>query len=249
LLSDTRTSLTSGLKGSCSDPTWRLVKAFLVGSFISRTHQWHFDDFELSGQHAEEIIAASCSCNTCIWKNITSLKEALREGAHDNEVDFAWNALLDAINIFVTSMRPLLIRCEINLPSLDQCIQLYLYQVNLRYCFGMLILLEALKNGARTDLLREVQFESQIVVATSFNVLKTGLEKNDSIDVLAQADKHNNGLRHSLTTTLIAIDPYPQHVVDMVLMLHKRLHRESSQHENTQHTYSQQLSILVVSLH
>lgn len=249
LLSDCRTSLTSGLKGACSEPTWRLVKAFLLGSFTHKTQRWHEDDVELVGQRVEEIVAAASICNTYIWKNITSVKEALREGVSDGEVDFAWKALLDAIDIFSVSIRPLLIRCQTISQCLDQRLRFSLYQVKIRHCLGVLILLEALEAAARSDLLREVRSMSDHALPASFDVLRFGLENPYSIERPVDESAHVLGSRSTITSTLMAIDPYPQYVVDMVLILHKRLCPGEIQGQNVQNIDPYQMVILSRSLH
>jgi hypothetical protein len=65
---DSRTSLTSGLKGACAEPTWRLVQSFLVGSFKPSTKHWHSETFEWSDEAAYEMISAASICKTYIWK-------------------------------------------------------------------------------------------------------------------------------------------------------------------------------------
>ncbi|KAH6021895.1 hypothetical protein HBI83_096500 [Parastagonospora nodorum] len=249
LLSDCRTSLTSGLKGACSEPTWRLVKAFLVGAFTPKTQKWHEDGFELNNRCVEEIMGAATICNTYIWKNVTSVKEALREGVSGGEVDFAWKALLDAFDIFGASIRPLLIKCDMMSPCLDQRLRLSLYQVQLRHCLGMLVLLEALEAAARSDLLGEVRSLNDIALTTCFDVLKFGLENSYSIESPVDESAHILGSRSDITSTLVAINPYPQYVVDMVLIMRKRLARNQNQSESIQDTFPHEMSILSRSLH
>jgi hypothetical protein len=248
LLSDCRTSLTSGLKGACSEPTWRLVKAFLVGAFTPKMQDWHEDDFELNDQCVEEIVGAATICNTYIWKNITSVKEALREGVSDDEVDFAWKSLLDALDISGALIRPLLIKCDIISPCLDQRLRLSLYQVQLRHCLGVLILLEALEAAARSDLLGEVRSLNENTLTACFDVLKFGLDNSYSIERPMDESSHILGSRSGIITTLMAIDPYPQYVVETVLIIHKIASRGGIQCQKIQDTCLHERSILSRSL-
>jgi hypothetical protein len=114
------TALTSGLKGACSEPTWRLIKSFLLGSFQPKTESWRTKGVAVINEAAHETIAGATICKIYIWKNITSLKEALREAVDEDSMLLAWNALLDALDIFKTSIRPLFDICERQLHFIDQ---------------------------------------------------------------------------------------------------------------------------------
>jgi hypothetical protein len=255
LTTDSRTLLTSGLKGACSEPTWRLVKAFLVGSFVPRSENWHQEGFEWTEEVAFEVIAAASICNTYIWKNVTSLKEALREGVQDDGVLFAWNALLDAIDIYRTSILPLLSGCERRLHFLDQRVRLNWYEVTLHHFLGILMMDDALKAAARSDLLHETRAVRQDAEHESFIILKYGLENTYTIrnsgNIHLDATRANESTdlpRPLITATLVAVDPYPQLVVNAVMLMHKRLCRRYSQKSITNDTYSYLLSILLRAL-
>jgi hypothetical protein len=140
-----RTSLTSGLKGACSEPTWRLVESFLVGYFTPRSEFWRTEGVEVTNEVAYEIIAGAIVCKTYIWKNITSLKEALREGVDEDSMPHAWNALLEVLKIYKISIRPLLHACERRLHFLDQHVRLNWFGVKLKYCLGIFVLVDALE--------------------------------------------------------------------------------------------------------
>jgi hypothetical protein len=239
-----RTSLTSGLKGACSEPTWRLVKAFLVGPFAPRTARWHDRGFTLSDQNVEEIIAAAVIGKTYIWKNTTSLKEALREGVHNDEVEVPWRALLDAIDIYVTSVRPLLDRCEERSQSLNQGARLSLYQVNCQYSLGVLMLIDALKANAKLDLLQEISAMRQDAERSAFDVLNYGLDNFFSIGQAVGLNGHIDDSPPSISTTLVGIDPHPECATHLVLLLHNGLRRRQGKQEIMQYTCDQQLSIL-----
>ncbi|KAF1943464.1 hypothetical protein EJ02DRAFT_134313 [Clathrospora elynae] len=248
LAMSSRTSLTSGLKGACSEPTWRVVKAFLVASFHPRTEHWHTEGVEVTNVVACEIISAAVICKTYIWKNITSLKEALREGVDEAGVQFAWTALLDAIAIFKTSISPLLSSCERQLHFLDQRIRLNWFEVNLQYHLGILVLAAALESADRRDLLSEFSAARQDAELESFNVLKFGLET--TYTVYGPRDNTNTGpevdelSQQTFTASIIAIDPYPQYVVEAVLLMNKVFGRKYRQEEINHDTYTYLSSIL-----
>jgi hypothetical protein len=248
LTSDFRTSLTSGLKGACSEPTWRLVKAFLFGSFVPRAEQWRGEDFEPTEKVIDEIVSAASICKTYVWKNITSLKEALREGVHDDGVLFAWKALLDAIDIFNTYIRPLLKSPELRPDCLDQRLRLKWYQVNLQYNLGILFLINSLEDAARSDLLQEIVAMKKDTEREAFTVLKLGLETSYTIAGPMEDEVSDDLHRSTITVTLIAIDPDPQYVVDCVTLIHKSIRLQYGRNEVSYDMYSSSLSILLQTL-
>jgi hypothetical protein len=224
LTSTFRTSLTSGLKGACSEPTWRLIKAFLVGSFIPRSEQWLSKGFEVTDETAEEIISAASICRTYIWKNITSLKEGFREGVDDEGISFAWTALLDAVRIFGDPIQPLLAQCEKQLHILDQRMRLMWYQVNLHYYLGILLTIDILNAAGRPDMLQDISTAKHNAERLSFNVLKIGLDCAYTIKAPFEAHTSNGRVQPAIRTTLVAIDPHPQYVVSYVDLMRKTLH-------------------------
>ncbi|KAF2825634.1 hypothetical protein CC86DRAFT_446299 [Ophiobolus disseminans] len=241
LASGTRTSLTSGLKGACAEPTWRLVRAFLVGSFKSRTQHWHDEGFQVTDDIAYEIISAASICKTYIWKIITSLKEALREGVHDDGVTFAWTSLIDTIEIFNTTVRPLLNSCEKRLLFLDQRVRLSWYSLQLQYYLGVLLLADVLEAAQRTDLLPTIENAVQEAEHESFIVLKFGLGNKYTV----HGPRFDDGEPQLLISApLVAIDPYPQHVLDLVLLMYKRLDWRLGNGSITQETHSCLLATL-----
>lgn len=237
LVSGARTSLSSGLNGACSEPTWRLVRAFLVGSFKSRTETWHDDSFDINNDNAYEIIAAGVIGKTYIWKTITSFKEALREGVHDDGVKFAWQALLDTIDIWDTPIRGLLAKCERRLPFLDQRVRLNWYGLSVQYYLGIAHLVQVLIDAGRVDLLSAIAKTKQDADCESYNVLKFGLENTYTIcqEPLVNA-------------SITAIDPYPRHSLDLVLLLDETLRRNLNRGDITGNTYSHLRSILCSTL-
>ncbi|KAI8964567.1 hypothetical protein F5Y11DRAFT_315307 [Daldinia sp. FL1419] len=249
-----RTSLTSGLNGACSEPTWRLTKAFLVDVLHSQKDYWHINSFDMSDGVAFRIITTTAVCTLYIWKNITSLKEALREGVDDEAVSFVWNAFLDAFDIFKTSIRPLLNDLQKRLLFLDQLVRLAWYEVNLQYNLGILMLSNALTLANRFDLLSQITEAQQDAEHESFNVLKFGLENTYT---LYRSRKESGGTHSDVmvkfpeehtAVSLIAIDPYPNRVVDCILLMSKIISREYCQGRIKHENYSYLSSILLKAL-
>ncbi|KAH8199952.1 hypothetical protein TruAng_005891 [Truncatella angustata] len=225
LTSNFRASLTSGLKGACSEPAWRLVRAYLVGSFIPRTDPWRADGFEVTDETASQTFSAATICIIYTFKTITSLKEALREGVDEDDVFFAWKAFLDAFEIFKTSIRPLLSLCEKHLQFLGQERRLSWYKLNLVYNLGILVLFDALEAAHRSDLLAQVADAGQDAEHESLNILKFGLENKYRINTPASDSstrlRPTRGSAYPIGVSLVAIDPFPHHVVDLVILMTK----------------------------
>ncbi|KAF2870223.1 hypothetical protein BDV95DRAFT_75997 [Massariosphaeria phaeospora] len=250
--SNFRTSLTSGLKGACSEPAWRLTSSFLIGSFQPMAEHWRTRGFGVSDDVVCQITAGAAICTLYVWKNITSLKEALREGVDEDGVHVAWEALLDTVNIFQTTIRPLLNNCERRLSFLEQRSRLSWYQVNVQYNLGILVLVDVLEAAHRSDLLLEVAAARLDAEHESFNVLKFGIESTYTIP---GAGENSNGASQCGSTTefagrpvtvpLIAIDPYPHYVVDSVLLMNKDIHRKFRQGTITHEAHSYLSTILL----
>ncbi|KAI0014121.1 hypothetical protein F4779DRAFT_207354 [Xylariaceae sp. FL0662B] len=246
-----RTSLTSGLNGACSEPAWRLARTFLAGSFCPMAEYWRANGLEIS-DGVYQIIGAAAVCRLYVWKNITSLKEALREGVDEESLLFVWNALLGAIDIFETSIRPLLNRCERRLHFLDQVNRLGWYEVNLQYYQGILVLVDAIEAANRSDLLSRITEARQDAEHESFNVLKFGMENTYTIygpgedsNIASELDAMP---REAITASFVAIDPYPNCVVDSVLLMDKVIGRKYRQGEIKHGTYAYLSSILLKAL-
>lgn len=250
-----RTSLTSGLKGACSEPAWRLARSFLVGSFHPETEHWRTKCFEVSDEVASRVISAAAVGKLYVWKNIASLKEALREGVDEDSVLFAWNALLDAIDIFKTTIRPLLNNCERRLHFLNQVSRLSWYEVNSQYYLGILVLVDAIEAADRSDLLPGVTEARQDAERESFNVLKFGIESTYTIhgpgedsNTASKFDGTTDFPGRPITTSFVAIDPYPHHVVDSVLLMGKVIGRKYRQGKIKHGAYSYLSSTLLDAL-
>ena len=247
-----RTSLTSGLNGGCSEPAWRVARTFLAGSFHPRTEHWRTDGFEVSDEAALQIINGANVCKLYVWKNITSLKEALREGVDEESVLFVWTALLDSIHIFKTSFRPLLDSCERRLHFLNQLTRLAWYELNLQYYMGILLLVNEIETANRSDLISQVAEVRQDAEQESLNVLKFGIDNTYTIDGPKYDSDTTTGLeasanlpREPVTASFVAIDPYPDRVVDSVMLMSKVINREYRQGKIKHGAYSHLSSTLL----
>ncbi|KAK7755324.1 hypothetical protein SLS62_002550 [Diatrype stigma] len=252
-----RTLLTSGLNGACSEPAWRLARTFLLGSFHTRTEPCRTNGFEPSDEVAYQVITAAGVCKLHVWKNITSLKEALREGVEETTVLFVWKALREAMDIFEASFRPLLNKCERRLHFMNQLNRLCWYEVNLRYYLGLLLLGNAIEMADRSDLLSQIAKTILDAEHEIFNVLKFGIDNTYTIpgpgpgtDVnnMSTLDAISDLPEKPITASFIAIDPHPNLVVDSVLLVNKVVSHRYRQGEITHDAYSYLSAILLKAL-
>ncbi|RDW80263.1 hypothetical protein BP6252_04901 [Coleophoma cylindrospora] len=250
-----RSSLTSGLKGACLEPAWRLAKGFLVGPFHARSEEWRKKGYEVSDETASQIISAAAICRLYTWKTIASVKEALAEGVEESDALFAWNALLDALEVYKTTIHPLLSTCERRLHFLGQVERLNWYQVVLHYHLGILILVDAVEAANRVDLLSQLTETKVDTEQESFNVLKFGLESEYTItgpreECSDPADTNPAAYATGkpITVSLVAIDPYPNHVVASIRLMAKVINRKYQAGKIKPEAYSYLSSTLVKAL-
>jgi hypothetical protein len=250
-----RSSLTSGLKGACLEPAWRLARGFLVGSFHARSEDWRKKSFEVSDEIAPQIIAAAAVCRLYTWRTIASVKEALREGVEETDVLFAWDNILDALDLFKETIHPLLSACERRLHFLGQVERLNWYEVVLHYYLGILLLADAIEAANRPDLLSQLTETRLEAEQESFNAIKFGLESKytiygpleescSTLDVNLIA--YPTG--QPITISFVAIDPYPQHVVASVRLMKQAISRKYRQGNIKQEAYSHLSSTLLKAL-
>lgn len=250
-----RSSLTSGLKGACLEPAWRLTRGFLVGSFHARSEDWRKKGFEVSDEVAPQIISAAAVCKIYTWRTIASVKEALREGVEESDTLYAWDALLDALDVFKTTIHPLLNICERKLHFLGQVERLDWYVVVLHYHLGILMLAEAVEAANRLDLLSQLTEMRLDAEQESFNVLKFGLESKYTIHGPPDESYNASGVDsiaystgQSITTSFVSIDPYPHYVLASVRLVKKAISRKYRQGNIKREAYSYLSSTLLKAL-
>ena len=243
-----RSNLSPGLKGACWEPVWQVARAFLVASFHDRTEAWRRKGFRVSDDVTPQITSAASICAIYTWQTIASLKEALREGVEEATVQSAWKALVDIVDVFKTTIHPILNNLERQLHFVGQVDRLNWYEIVLVYYLGFLILIDALEAANRPDLLHGLAQMSLEAEHECFNVLNFGLESTYTIDPglsqhqsqrdsatvgassvstgEAEAEAEAEFPTQPVTVSLVAIDPYPHHVVAAVRLMNKTFLRQ-----------------------
>lgn len=228
-----RSTLTSGLHGVETETCWRTLKMG-AGSFRTRTEEWRRNPYAMTEDEVLQVIAGAVACKLLIWKWVSVLKEALREGSEEDKVHQAWTAFLEAIELFRETFRPLLNDCQRRLPFLGQVERLNWYELMLHYYLGILILVDAMEAAQRTDLLSQFQDTRLEAEHELFNMIKFGLESQYTINaaqrrVESTVRASDPIVDQAITASFIAIDPYPHHVVAAAQLMHKVVSREYSQ--------------------
>lgn len=241
-----RSSLSSGLHGVASESAWRVLRTG-AHSFQTRTKDWRTSTFEVSDDTASQIIAAAAACKVFVWKMIAVLKEALREGVEEDTLQQAWDAFIEAADIFHDAFRPLLSSCERRLHFLSQVERLNWYEVMLHYHLGILMLVDTVEAAERDDLLvllkdKRLNAEQEVV-----NALKFGLETTLTIRAPADDPEPSERLR-TITASLVQLDPYPHHVVAAVQLMNKVISREYRHGKIKLETYKYLKSTLMKAL-
>jgi hypothetical protein len=228
-----RSTLTSGLHGVETETCWRTLKMG-AGSFHTRTEAWRRNPFAMTEDEVLQVIAAALACKLYVWKMISIVKEALREGSEEDKVQQAWAAFLEALDMFKGTFTPLLNDCQRRLPFLGQVERLNWYELMLHYYLGILILVDAMEAAERTDLLSQLSETRLEAEHELFNTLKFGLESQYTINRPTRLAESATSLQNlprspTITASFIAIDPYPHHVVAGAQLMDKVVSREYSQ--------------------
>ncbi|OCT49654.1 hypothetical protein CLCR_06910 [Cladophialophora carrionii] len=228
-----RSTITSGLHGVETETCWRTLKMG-AGSFHTRTEGWRRNPFAMTEDEVLQVIAAALACKLYVWKMISVVKEALREGSEEDKVQHAWSAFLEAIDMFRGTFRPLLNDCQRRLPFLGQVERLNWYELMLHYYLGILILVDAMEAAERADLLSQFSETRLEAEHELFNTLKFGLESQYTINGACRLPGSASNLQvlagnSTITASFIAIDPYPHHIVAAAQLMNKVVSREYSQ--------------------
>jgi hypothetical protein len=245
--SDMRTLLTSGLNGACGEPAWRLSKAFLVGSFVPATEQWSANGFEIDDEGVSQIIGAASVSQTLMWKNITSVKEALREGVDEDTVLWVWSSLQETMGIFRKSARPLLGACERRIHFINQGNRFGWFEVTLQYCVGIMVLVDALEVAKRSDLLQQLFEVRKEVEHESIAVLKFGTDNVYRMRLQGHAIESGGASTRPIETmgmSFVALYAFPHLIVTLAQLMCKGVVHKRHAEELDRQSFAHLTSIL-----
>jgi hypothetical protein len=230
-----RSTLTSGLHGVETETCWRTLKMG-AESFRTRTEGWRRNPFAMTEDEVLQVIAAAAAAKMYVWKWVSVMKEALREGSEEEKLQRAWLSFLESIDLFRDTFRVLLNDCQRRLPFLGQVERLNWYELMLHYHLGILILVDAMEVAERTDLLSQFTDTRLEAEHELFNTLKFGLESQYTINGASRPNDDPLSpttlapeQASTITASFVAIDPYPHHVVAAAQLMNKVVSREYDQ--------------------
>ncbi|KIW87793.1 uncharacterized protein Z519_11767 [Cladophialophora bantiana CBS 173.52] len=224
-----RPLLSSGLFGFESEPSWRMVRT-CIGIFRETTRDWSNADVDLTDEKANQVIAAGAAWKLLVWKLTANLKESLRDGHDEAEVLRAFNSVSSTIDQFNITYRDLLIACQRRIQFFNQETRLRWYELMLHYNLAILMVTDIATATLREDLLS--LFSAKRVDAETWvmNCLVFGLNNKYTLKLQPEPALSDPEIAPSqsasLTVPLIAIDPYPHHVVAAVKLMQHAIDRD-----------------------
>ena len=126
LIETCRFSLSAGLLGFESEPIFGLFKPQAC-IFHDATETWRRDGFDVSNENVSRIVLATATWTYYFWKLVAIFKEALREGYDEKIVATNYSEVLDSIQKFKITFRPLMDTCE-------QRLQFLPWRLNYGWC-------------------------------------------------------------------------------------------------------------------
>jgi hypothetical protein len=253
-----RPLLSSGLFGFESEPSWRMVRA-CIGIFHESARDWNHVDVEVTDERANQVIAAGAAWKLLVWKLTANLKESLRDGHDESEVLRAFNSVSNAIDQFNVTYRDLLIACQRRIQFLNQetrlrwcksslhvhCVRrskLLPDDLMLHYNLAILMVTDIATATLREDLLS--LFSAKRVDAETWvmNCLAFGLNNKYTLKLQRNPDPADpptpSQQATSITVPLVAIDPYPHHVVAAVKLIQQAIDRDFAAEKISTDAYS-----------
>ncbi|KAJ5675152.1 uncharacterized protein N7477_005086 [Penicillium maclennaniae] len=236
---NTTSVLSAGLLGWESEACWRLVKT-CTNIFHEQSEDWRANGVLITEETANQIIAAAQAWKLRVWKMGTILKEALREGHGEEAVYHAHTCVADVIQTFNVTYRPLLAACERRLQYLSQYTKIrWSDELMIHHNLAILITIDAVEIASRTDILEELLITRSDTEGCLLNCLKFGLSNYFTIP------KNQVGEGNVGPFALVAVDPYPHHVVASVQLLWKRLVQDFNDGKVDQAAYGDMQSTLL----
>lgn len=231
-----RPLLASGLFGGESE-SWLRMARTCREIFHQSSVTW-LADSEMTDDRANRIIAAGSSWKLMVWKLTANMKEALRDGYDEIEVSTAFNAVVDAVDLWNSTYRDLLAACQRRILFLAQETKLRWYIMVMHYHLSLLIAVDALTASERHDLL--TQFSPKRVEAESWvlNCLVFGLNNKYTVSYGDSA----------VTVPIMAIDPYAHHIVAAVKLMQQAIDRDFAASKMTADAYNDLVSTLTQAL-
>ncbi|KAK1252166.1 hypothetical protein MKX08_003353 [Trichoderma sp. CBMAI-0020] len=234
-----RPLLSSGLFGFESEFTWKLVRTCL-NVFNESSKSWCQGSAEMTDERANEIIAAAACWKLMGWKLAANFKEALRDGHDESEVRKALSYVSNSWKEFDATFRPFLDECYKRMQFLGQQTKLRWFSLMLHSHLSILMVLDTIEVADRYDLLADLKDASIEAENTVMNALAFGLHNTITLRRTIDSDLAQGGEATrsvAFTVPLLAIDPYPHHIVASVQLMRKAIDRDYRNKQITQDLY------------
>ncbi|OKP14374.1 hypothetical protein PENSUB_14153 [Penicillium subrubescens] len=238
---NTKSVLSSGLLGWEAESSWRMVQT-CTNIFHEQSERWRTHGVLVNEETANQIIGAAHCWKLRVWKMGTILKEALREGHGEDAVYHAHTSAAEAIRQFNVTYRPLLAACERRLQFLSQHTKLRWYELMVHHHLSILIMIDAIEIASREDILEKMSVTKSDAQGSLLNCLQFGLSNHFTIPT-RQGQASSAG-----SFPLVAIDPYPHHLLAGVQLLWKGIERDFDDGQMDQMTCENLQSILLQTL-
>ncbi|KAJ5489289.1 hypothetical protein N7539_004179 [Penicillium diatomitis] len=238
---NTKSILSSGLLGWEAESSWRMVQT-CTNIFHEQSETWRSSGVLVTEETANQIIGAAHAWKLRVWKMGTILKEALREGHGEDAVYHAYTSAAEAIRQFNVTYRPLLAACERRLQFLSQQTKLRWYELMVHHHLSILIMIDAIEIASREDILEKMSVTKSDAQGSLLNCLQFGLSNYFTIPTRQGSDNQPGPF------PLVAIDPYPHHLLAGVQLLWKGIERDFDDGQMDQTTCENLQSILLQTL-
>ncbi|THC95047.1 hypothetical protein EYZ11_005485 [Aspergillus tanneri] len=245
-----RPLLSSGLFGFESELPWRLVRAG-AAKFQKQMQEWNTNAAsEITDERASQIVASGSAWKLLAWKLTAVFKEALRDGHDESEINKAFRLVVEFIQEFNDIYRGPLEACQRRMPFLGEQIRFRWYSLMLHYHLSILLLVNSIEVTGRLDLLAEVAEASTDAQNVVVNALIFGLHNTVTLSI--QPPSVPSGCvctpGTSASVPIIALDPYPHHIVAVVQLVQKAVDRDLALGKITGSAHKNLQSVLVRAL-
>ncbi|KAJ5113806.1 hypothetical protein N7456_002340 [Penicillium angulare] len=159
---------------------------------------------------ADEINLCTSQWKLYFWKAVAVLKEGLRDGCSEDMLQVSFHAVLCAIERFGLTYGPMLEACMRRLDFLGFRQRFDSWLLMCHWYLAVLILVDALEASERPDLLSYVKVARDEAVQGIINGFKIG---SNSRYILSDVIPLSGGQAKTVQCPLLAIDPYPVHVI------------------------------------
>ncbi|KAI5361972.1 hypothetical protein Slin15195_G056210 [Septoria linicola] len=239
-----RPILSSGLFGYEDDWCWCLVRS-CTEMFQATRKEWYAAGMEITESKANQLVASGSAFKLLMWKLAAVFREALRDGHDEQVLKKVYDSIIDGVDQFNRTYRDLLEACQKRIHFLSQDTKFRWYVLMLHYNLSILLVIDAIEGTQRHDLLPPLTSAKTDAENSMINTLAFGLETMYSITLPCTTSLGGTSTRDDrITVPLLAVEPYPHHVVAAVQLMLRAIQRDRAAEKIGSDTYANLASIL-----